>query len=91
MAGARRIRLLTVPARPGDAQLCQWVFLGDRRLPPSAVGLGPEGITIDLDAAGVRPQGEERLTFTCAPLSGRWAPRDDSRELGLPVRAIELD
>jgi predicted dehydrogenase/glycosyltransferase involved in cell wall biosynthesis len=91
MAGARRIRLLTVPARPGDADLCQWAFLGDRRLPPNTVGLGPDGITIDLDAAGVRPQGEERLTFTCAPLSGRWAPLDDSRELGLPVRAIELD
>ncbi len=91
MAGARRIRLLTVPARPGHADLCQWVFLGDRRLPPNAVGLGPDGITIDLDAAGVRPKGDERLTFTCAPLSGRWAPRGDSRELGLPLRAIELD
>jgi predicted dehydrogenase len=91
MAGARRIRLITVPARPGDAELCQWAFLGDRRLPPRAVRLGPEGVTIDLESAGVRPAGEQRLTFTCAPLSGRWAPRDDSRELGLPVRAIELD
>lgn len=90
MAGARRIQLLTVPARPGAADLCQWVFLGDRRLPSRAVELGPEGITIDLDSAGVRPRGDERLTFTCAPLSGRWAPRADSRELGLPLRAIEL-
>jgi predicted dehydrogenase len=90
MDGARRIRLLTVPARPGDAGLCQWFFLGDRRVPPSAVELGPDGIDIDLEAAGLRPGGEQRLTFTCAPLSGRFAPRGDDRELGLPVRAIEL-
>jgi predicted dehydrogenase len=90
MAAPRRIRLLTVPARPGAAPLCQWVFIGGRRLPQRAVELGAEGMTVDLRAAGLRPEGEQRLTFTCAPLSGAWAPADDPRELGLPVRAIEL-
>ena len=91
MNAPERIRVVTVPARSGQAPLCPWVFLGGRRVPAGAVEVGDAGVVIDLRRAGLRPQGEQRLTFTCAPLTSEWVPNGDPRELGLPVRAIELE
>jgi hypothetical protein len=88
-ASAGELRLEIAPLRPADAPLCLWAFVNGRRLPPAAVRVEPELITIDLTAARLKDDREQRLALTVAPIEQWRDGSPDRRELGLPLAAVE--